>query len=116
MSKTALGQAIREAREAKGISLRKLAAAVGLSAPFMSDLEHGRRSTNKLPQIAKALGLPVADLQRIEARVDADLKRWIEENPDLVELLHATRAKKCRCLRFHHAASCPAGQEPQSQL
>jgi predicted transcriptional regulator len=40
----ALGRALRAAREAKGISLRHVATALGLSAPFISDCELGRRA------------------------------------------------------------------------
>jgi len=37
------GTGWRLAREAKGMTLRALAAAAGISAPFQSDVEHGRR-------------------------------------------------------------------------
>ncbi len=39
-----LGRAFRDAREAKGISLRAVAKAIGCSAPFVSDCELGRRN------------------------------------------------------------------------
>lgn len=37
------GEGWRLAREAKGMTLRALAAAAGISPPFQSDVEHGRR-------------------------------------------------------------------------
>lgn len=37
------GQFARECREKEGISLRKLAKRMGVSAPFLSDLERGNR-------------------------------------------------------------------------
>lgn len=40
----AMGRALRACRESKGISLRQVAIALGLSAPFISDCELGRRS------------------------------------------------------------------------
>jgi transcriptional regulator with XRE-family HTH domain len=43
-TQTALGAALRACREAKGVSLREVAKAVGLSAPFISDCELGRRN------------------------------------------------------------------------
>ena len=57
-----VGRRIRELREKKGMTLRRLAEAVGISAPFLSDVEHGRRGTLKMPEIASALGVPIEDL------------------------------------------------------
>lgn len=52
-----IGDAIREAREKKGVSLRWLAEKIGVSAPFLSDVEHGRRmALRHLGTIAKMLG------------------------------------------------------------
>ena len=39
----AIGRELRTIREASGLSLRALAARIGLSAPFLCDVEHGRR-------------------------------------------------------------------------
>lgn len=39
-----LGAALRACRESKGISLRQVAIALELSAPFISDCELGRRN------------------------------------------------------------------------
>lgn len=39
-----LGLAIRAAREHLGLSLRACAKAAGISAPYLSDIERGRRS------------------------------------------------------------------------
>lgn len=44
LERMTLGEFVREIREAHGIKLRTLATASGLSAPFLSDLELGRRS------------------------------------------------------------------------
>lgn len=40
----ATGTQIREARMARGISLRQMAIRMGISAVFLSDLERGRRN------------------------------------------------------------------------
>jgi transcriptional regulator with XRE-family HTH domain len=90
------------------MSLRQFADKVALSAPFISDLEHGRRSTNKLPEMARVLGVSLVELHRIEERVDGDLKKWIEDNPGLVTLLRETQKYRCHCWRFHHSPSCRA--------
>lgn len=55
---TRLGAAIRETRHARGLTLVQVAAAAGLSHPFLSQLERGltRPSMRSLFQIAEALG------------------------------------------------------------
>lgn len=93
-----LGEAIRRARVAKGMSLRALAERIGVSAPFLSDLEHGRRNTTELPRIAQVLDVPLEELRRLEARVEKELKEWLEANPGILALLRDTR-RRCRCGR-----------------
>ena len=51
---SSLGEAIRQLRELRGLTLRELATSVGVSAPFLSDLEHNRRRTDKLDVFARA--------------------------------------------------------------
>ncbi len=41
---TPFGQKLRELREARGISLKSMAHAIGVSPAYLSALEHGRRS------------------------------------------------------------------------
>jgi len=88
-----LGQAIRTFREKRGLSLRALARAVGLSAPFLSDLEHDRRNTDKLPAIARALGVRARELERHSGHVDRATLRWLRAHPDVVAMLRA-RARR----------------------
>lgn len=87
-----LGQKIRELREQKGLSLRALAERVGVSAPFLSDLEHGRRGTEKIVEIAKALGVSAKELEKLSGKWPPELKAWLTENPSVVELLQEVRA------------------------
>ena len=82
-----LAEAIRLLREMQGLTLRGLAAKVGVTAPFLSDLEHGRRQTNQLEAFAEALDVPVEDLRKLDARVGPELKDWLAANPQLVALL-----------------------------
>lgn len=50
MSKTP-AELVREARESKRVTLRQLAEMLGVSAPYLSDIEHGRRPvTEKLAE------------------------------------------------------------------
>lgn len=54
-----IGNAIRLARESAGMTLRALAAQLDLSAPFLSDVEHGRRNAVRwLPKIAAIVKSP----------------------------------------------------------
>src|SRR5437868_5021142 len=89
VSKTArsLGEAVRLLREEQGLTLRALAEKVGVSAPFLSDLEHGRRQTDRYEALAEALNVPVAELRELDTRVTPELKEWLTENPKLVALL-----------------------------
>lgn len=47
---TLVGAMVRERREAAGLTLRKVAARSGWSAPYLSDLEHGRRNWTPVRQ------------------------------------------------------------------
>jgi transcriptional regulator with XRE-family HTH domain len=65
-----LGQRIRELREKRQLSLRELAARVNVSAPFISDVELGRRypSADTLKALADALNVTLVDLARHDHR------------------------------------------------
>jgi len=91
MSET-LGARIQQARKAKRMTLRALASVLGVSAPFMSDVEHNRRAITepRLDQVAKALDLDRTSLQALNG-LSRDLKSWIRDNPELVQLLHEAR-------------------------
>ena len=62
-----LGQRIRQAREAQGLSQLALAARADVSRPYIVMLESGARSSTSIPvlrRLAKALGVDVAALLR----------------------------------------------------
>ena len=52
------GQQMRQLRKRKGISVREIARRTGLSAPYISDLELGRRAfnTDLIQRYKQALG------------------------------------------------------------
>jgi transcriptional regulator with XRE-family HTH domain len=56
------GQAIRELREARGLTLDALAAAAGMHTTYLSRIERGHSSPTweKVTALAEALGLPVS--------------------------------------------------------
>ena len=79
-----LGERIRELRDAKDISVRELAKKADVSAPFLSDVELGRRhpSDEVLKLIASALDTTLAELKKHDARPPVEeLKRISANNP-----------------------------------
>lgn len=63
------GQALRELRETRGLSLNRLARGAGLTPGYLSRLESGQRhpSYDAVMRLSKALGLTGADQQRLYA-------------------------------------------------
>ena len=81
-----MGQRLRELRERAGLSLREVAKAAKISAPFLSDVELGRRfPTNEtLALIAQKLRASADDIKKHDHRSAlADLKRLAEGSPSL---------------------------------
>jgi transcriptional regulator with XRE-family HTH domain len=84
-----LGERIRERRLERRITLRELARRVEVSAPYLTDLEAGRRhpSPEVLQRIAAALELAVAELEALDTRLSPEVRRWVETQPDVARLL-----------------------------
>lgn len=102
-SETTFGQALRWAREQRHMTLRQLGDAVGVTAAFLSDVEHDRRQVGDVAVYAKILMVSLADLERRQG-VTADLTDWLSKNPKLLMLLRDIRANRCRPLvlgRYH---------------
>lgn len=79
-----LGERIRELREERDLSVRELAKRIRVSAPFLSDVELGRRhpSEDVLKTIASLLGTTIEDLRQYDARPPVqELKRLAATNP-----------------------------------
>jgi transcriptional regulator with XRE-family HTH domain len=86
MIEISLGQRIHELRDRAGLSLRKLADQIGISSPFLSDIELGRRfpSEEILAKLAKALDVSPDELKQYDTRGPiADLKRLVDSDPKL---------------------------------
>jgi transcriptional regulator with XRE-family HTH domain len=80
------GKKLRELRERSGISLRELAKGAKVSAPFLSDVELGRRfpKDETLMLIAKRLQVSVETLKKHDHRTAmTDLKRMADDTPSL---------------------------------
>lgn len=69
----ALGQMIRQQRELAALPMRQFAAMVGISNPYLSQIEHGVRvpSEQVLKAMAEALSVPEAELG-VDPREDDD--------------------------------------------
>ena len=79
------GQHIRELRQTAGLSLRELARRVGITAPYLSDIEAGYRhpSDKYLTALAKHLSTTEADLRRFDPRPPTkEMEKLIGANPD----------------------------------
>jgi transcriptional regulator with XRE-family HTH domain len=53
---TPLGEKIRDLRNERGVSQKQMAAAVGVSAAYLSALEHGRRGVPSWALVQKIIG------------------------------------------------------------
>lgn len=87
-----LGEIIQKARKAKRMTMRALAQEIGVSAPFLCDVEHNRRALTdeRIAQVAKVLGIDKRKLHAANG-LSRDLKSWIRDNPELAELLNTAR-------------------------
>jgi transcriptional regulator with XRE-family HTH domain len=86
MIEISLGQRLRELRDRADLSLRELAKRIGISSPFLSDIELGRRfpSEEILEKLAAALNVSLAELKKYDNREPiADLKRLMDSDPKL---------------------------------
>ena len=84
MEHKTLGEVIRELRESADQSLREFARTLGVSAPFLSDIELGRRypSDEVLLKIAKTFRLTLEDLKKYDTRESlGSLKKLIDSDP-----------------------------------
>jgi transcriptional regulator with XRE-family HTH domain len=87
-----MGQRLRQLRQEAGLSLREVAKAAKVSAPFLSDVELGRRFPNNetLALIAQKLRASADELKKHDHRSSlADFKRLAEGNPSLGAAMRA---------------------------
>lgn len=83
-TKKPFGTLVREKRTAKGISLRKFADLVGVSATYLSQVEQGNcdpPTAERVKRMAEILGENSDELTALAGRVPEDLQRIIENHP-----------------------------------
>lgn len=89
---SSLGQLIRDGRTAKRMTLRELSRRLGVSPPFMHDVEHDRRplSLDRCKSVSEVLDIPLAELEA-RAGLSRDLLQWLRSRPDVLAMLHEAR-------------------------
>ena len=102
-----LGQELRAAREAKQMSLRALADAIGVSAAYLCDVEHDRRtlSLSRIAQAAQALDIAPEVLEASKGYT-RDLAEWLAEHPEIIALLRCARATGAPVRIGEHCGCC----------
>src|SRR5688572_916128 len=91
-----LGQEIMRLRMLGGITLRRFAELIDVSAAYVSDIEHDRRrpSDDVLRRMAKQLkhvGATFEGLDRLNSRIDPDLQKWISNTPTVRQMLREVK-------------------------
>ena len=96
VSNQSLGDVVRDARLAKGWSLRDLAAKVGKTPSYLSDIENDRRVPAEyvLRALGGLLGLNFDDLMARAGRFGADVERYVRQTPAAGVLFRKVSEKK----------------------
>ena len=83
MSTQTLGEIVREARIAKGKSLREIAKTLEITPSYMSDIENDRRipSEDVLRNITTLLDLDFDHLMALAGRFGEDADRYMKKQP-----------------------------------
>jgi transcriptional regulator with XRE-family HTH domain len=98
------GQVLREARLAKGITLRKFAEMVGISPTYLSQVEHDNvdpPTAERVHKMANLLGASADEWTALAGRVPEDLPAIIQKQPTAMpELLREASGLTADQLRF----------------
>lgn len=113
-----LGAYIRKLRDERDLSLREFAKKLDLSAPFISDIELGRRhpSEEVLAKIAKVLGVKVEDLRARDTRPPIDeIKRITQSDPKFALAFRTMIDKKITAEDLLELAKKKEGQKASNK-
>jgi transcriptional regulator with XRE-family HTH domain len=116
----AVGQRLRAARLAKGMSARQLASLADVTPAYLSRLENGQLSptVSTLSKVMQAMGQPVADLfhgaDETGPLVRAGERRIIRSHGVADELLSPTRSGRLEVLETVVSPGAGSGDEPYS--
>jgi transcriptional regulator with XRE-family HTH domain len=115
-----VGQRLRAARLAQGLSARQLAARADVTPAYLSRLENGQLSptVSTLTKVMQAMGQPIATLfigdDVAGPLVRRDARRIIRNHGVADELLSPTRSGRLEVLETVVAAGAGSGDEPYS--
>lgn len=89
------GDAIRTARTGAGMTMSALARLVGVTVPFMCDVEHGRRGMSDvhLATTCDVLGLDADAMQSMSGKVSPRVLEYLREHPLALRLLRLMAEK-----------------------
>ena len=83
ISEKTFGELLTFLREQKDVTLRELARGIGVSAPFLSDVEKGRRAALTAERLEKVVAVLHLDSEEKTALYDAAGKQKNSIPPDL---------------------------------
>lgn len=91
-----LGTEIRRLRTEAALTLRDFARKLGHSAAYLSDIEHDRRRPpdpllREMVALLQGVGAEFEALQKLDTRLDPDLKIWASATPGVREMLRQVR-------------------------
>lgn len=92
-----LGVFVQRKRDELDMSLREFARQIGYTAPFVSDIERGRRhpSDEVLAEIARVLNVSVDELRKRDVRAPIDdIKRVTQSDPKFAMAFRTVIDKK----------------------
>jgi transcriptional regulator with XRE-family HTH domain len=115
MPRSPLGEYIRRQRELQKISMRRLAALVGISNPYLSQIERGLRDPSEkvLDAIARSLELSAETLHAQSARAK-DAGRAGDDNPVIAAIRadrRLTAAQRQALLEVYRAFTAEVASE-----
>lgn len=83
-SRSQFGQQVRRLRQARGLSLRRVARSLGVSPTYLSKVERGELpplTEERLVALADILDQDLGELLQVAGRVPLDVQQIIEHNP-----------------------------------
>ena len=88
MDDKTLGDVIREARVAKGHSLRTFATLLGITPSYQSDIENDRRvpAEDVLKRTSELLDIDFDSLMALAGRFGEQAERYLKRQPEAVRL------------------------------
>lgn len=94
-----LGAEITRLRMKAGLTLRRVAELVDISAAYLSDIEHDRRRPSRevmegLARELRSAGATFEALDQLNSRLEPDLQRWVADTPAVRQMLRAVRDSK----------------------